>query len=124
MDDNCVPANTCVEKFNTGSVEDDCMISCFEMDLLVKTSNNSLPCTKENSDHSSKRVIASARSKLIELLERDCCVLTKVDVMSRDHAAKLKVLSDYIFQCVLILSTLSWMLKWNVIEVPTLSTFG
>jgi len=126
MDDSCVTANTCVEKFNTGSIEDDYMISCFEMDLLVKTSSSALPCTSENGDHSPKRVITSAKCKLIELLERDCrmLVLTKGDVMSRDSATKLKVLTDYISQCVLILSTLSWMLRWSVIEVCMLPTFG
>jgi len=124
MDDSCVTANTCVEKFNTGSIEDDYMISCFEMDLLVKTSSNALPCTNENSDHSPKRVIPSAKCKLIELLERDCCVLIKGDVMSQDAATKLKVLTDYISQCVLILSTLSWMLKWSVIDVHMLPALG
>jgi hypothetical protein len=124
MDDSCVTANTCVEKFNTGSIEDDYMISCFEMDLPIKTSSSALPCTNENSDHSPKRVITSAKCKLIELLERDCSVLTTGDVMSRDSASKLKVLTDYISQCVLILSTLSWMLKWSVIAVHMLPTFG
>lgn len=124
LDDSCVTANMCAEKFNTGSIEDDYMISCFEMDLLVKTSSSALPCTNENSDHSLKRVITPAKYKLIELLERDCCVLTKGDVMSRDSATNLKVLTDYISQCVLILSTLSWMLRWSVIEVHMLPTFG
>jgi len=124
MDDSCVTANTCVEKFNTGSIEDDYMMSCFEVDLLVKTSSNALPCTNENSDHSPKRVITFAKCKLIELLERDCCVPTRGDVMSRDAATKLKVLTNYISQCVLILSTLSWMLKWSVIDVCLLPTFG
>jgi len=124
VDDSCVTANTCIEKFNTGSIEDDYMIGCFEMDLLVKTSSNALPCTNENSDHSPKHVITSAKCKLIELLERDCCVLTEGGVMSQDSASKLKVLTDYISHCVLILSTLSWMLKWSVIEVHMLPTFG
>lgn len=123
MDDSCVTANTCVEKFDTGSIEDDYMISCFEMDLLVKTSSSALPCANENSDHSPKRVIIPAKCRLIELLERDCHVLTRGDVMSRDSATKLKVLTDYISQCVLILSTLSWMLRWSVIEVHMLPTF-
>jgi hypothetical protein len=123
VDDNQLTDCMCVEKFNTGSIEDDYIISCFELDLLVKTSSLALPRTNKNGDHSAKRVITSAKCKLIELLERDCSVLTERDVLSQDSATKLKLLTDYVSQCVLILSTLSWMLKWNVIALHVLPSF-
>jgi hypothetical protein len=123
MDDSYVSDNVCVEKFNTGSIEDDYMMSCFEVDLLVKPSSSVLPCISENSDHSAKQVITSAKDKLIELLERDCCMLTQRAVMRQDSTTKLKRLTGCLSQCVLILSTLSWMLKWSVIALHRLPTF-
>lgn len=123
MDDSCVSDNTCVQKFVTDSIEDDYMISSFEMGLLLKNCRNVLSCTSQENNHNSKLAIASAKEKLIELLKRDCSMVTERVVIPQDSTSMLKVLTDYISHCLLIISTLSWMLKWNVITSHNLPTF-
>lgn len=123
VDDNCMSDNTCDEKFIANSVEDDYMISSFEMGLLFKNCNKVSPCISKNSSHSAKLVIVSARDKLVTLLKRDCSLITERLVMPQDSTTKMKILRDYVSQCLLILSTLSWMLKWNVFTSNDLLTF-
>lgn len=123
VDDSCVSNNTCVQKFVTSSIEDDYMISSFVMGLLPKDRSNVLPCTSEESNHNSKLVIALAKDKLIELLKRDCSLVIESVVIPQDFTTKLKVLTDYVSHCLLVISTLSWMLKWNVITSRNLPTF-
>jgi hypothetical protein len=123
MDDICVSENMCGERLVANSIEDDYMISSFEMGLLIKNRINVSSCTSEKSNQSTKLVITSVKDKLIELLKRDCSLLTERVVMLQDSTTKLKILTDCVSQCLLISSTLSWMLKWSIITSHNLPTF-
>jgi hypothetical protein len=123
VDDDCISDNPCDEKFITNSIEDDYMISSFEMGLLFKICSKVSSCVSENSNPSVKLIIVSARDKLEELMKRDCSLITERVVMPQDSTAKLKILTDYVSQCLLILSTMSWMIKCNVITSCDLPTF-
>jgi hypothetical protein len=123
VDDSCMSDDTCDEKFITHSIEDDYMISSFEMGLLFKNCSKVSSCVSENSNPNVKLTIVSARNKLEELMKRDCSLITGKVVMPHDSTTKLKILTDYVSQCLLVLSTLSWMLQWNVITSYDLPTF-
>jgi hypothetical protein len=123
VDESCVSDNTCVQKFVTDSIEDDYMISSFVVGLLSKDCSNVLSCTSEQSNHNSKLAITTAKDKLMELLKRDCSLVIDRVIIPQDFATKLKVLTGYVSHCLLVISTLSWMLKWNVITSHNLPTF-
>ncbi|XP_069700137.1 serine-protein kinase ATM isoform X2 [Periplaneta americana] len=116
--------NDCVysKEFMVNSIEDDYMISSFEMGLLVEDSREMARCSDVKSNQSTRLVITSPRDKLLELLNRDCCALTERVAMPPDSSTKLKIVTDYISQCLLILCTLSWMLKWNIITSQAFPT--
>ncbi|KAJ9577914.1 hypothetical protein L9F63_025227, partial [Diploptera punctata] len=110
------------KSLSINSIEDDYWVSSFEMGLLIADSDIR-NVRKMSVNNDSKLVITSVRDKLIELLIRDCNILEEREYTPTESKMKLKIVQDYISECMLVSSVLSWMLRWNVITSYALPTF-
>ena len=101
------------------SIQDDYMMSSFEMGLL--TADECGEIVSEADD--TRLVISSVRDTLMQLLIRDCNILIEREFNIPDPHTKLNVVFNYISECKLVSSVLSWMLRWNIIKSHALPTF-